>query len=91
MAYGQTIEETPDLWLCVNEGSVEVALQTGENSVLVTEGEGITIPAGKRLTNPRFYSWTENLNWNNDPGKGNLLDKTDLNAAYADLRDFDYD
>jgi len=91
MAYGMTIEETPDLWLCVNEGTVEVALQTGGESLLVTEGKGITIPAGNRLTPPKFYSWTEDLNWNNDPEKGSLLDETDLKAAYADLRDFDYD
>lgn len=91
MAYGRQVEETQDLWLCVNEGSVEVSIQETMESILVKEGEGITIPAGKRLTKPRYYRWTEDLNWNTDPDQGELFDNTDLNAAYADLRDFDYD
>ena len=91
MAYGRKIEETEDLWLCVNEGAVQVSILKSMESILVNEGEGITIPAGTRLTKPKYYSWTENLNWNTDPGKGELFDNTDLNAAYEDLRDFDYD
>ena len=91
MAYGQTIEKTADLWLCVNEGTVEVAVLKGDESVLVSEGEGITIPAGRRLTDPRYYSWTDDLNWNSDPDMGDLSDNTNLDAAYADLRNFDYD
>ena len=91
MAYGRTEEDTPDLWLCVNEGTVEVAIDGKDESVLVDEGEGITIPAGNRLTKPKFYPWTEELNWNTDPDKGDLADKTNLDAAYADLRNFDYD
>jgi len=91
VAFGQTIEDTPDLWLCVNEGTVHVALKNTTDSVLVNEGEGITIPAGNRLTDPRFYSWTEDLNWNTDPDMGELVDQTDLDGAYADLRSFDYD
>ena len=26
MAYGRTIDEKPDVWLCVNSGAVEVAI-----------------------------------------------------------------
>ncbi|MBB6480158.1 FecR family protein [Spirochaeta isovalerica] len=91
VAFGETIEETPDIWLCVNEGAVEVALPATGESLIVREGEGITIPAGNRLTTPRSYSWTADLNWNIDPDKGELKDETDLSGAYADLRDFDYD
>lgn len=91
IAFGKTIESTPDLWLCVNEGTVEVSITESNLSVLVEEGEGITIPAGNRLTDPRFYKWTEKLNWNYDPLQGELVDKTDLNGAYEDLRNFDYD
>jgi hypothetical protein len=46
IAYGKTIDETPDVWLCVNEGSVEVSVDEGKDSVLVSEGEGINIVAG---------------------------------------------
>jgi hypothetical protein len=91
VAYGQAIEDEPDVWLCVNEGSVEVALDDTGDSVLVKEGEGINILSGNRITDPKFYPWTENLNWNTDPGSGNVKDVTDLSGAYTDLRAFDYD
>jgi ferric-dicitrate binding protein FerR (iron transport regulator) len=91
MAFGETVEQAPDLWLCVNEGAVEVSLQDSGESVLVKEGEGVNVLAGNRITDPRFYSWTRNLNWNVDPSAGELRDDTDLSAAYTDLRDFDYD
>lgn len=91
IAYGRTIEDLPDVWLCVNEGSVEVALEDSGDSVLVNEGEGINILSGRRLTDPKSYSWTRDLNWNMNPESGNVLDEADLSSAYEDLRDFDYD
>lgn len=90
IAYGRTIEEDPDVWLCVNEGSVAVATDTGDE-VVVNEGEGVNILAGARITDPRFFPWTEELNWNTDPAAGEVLDVTDLDGAYADLEDIDYD
>jgi hypothetical protein len=91
VAYGRTIEEEPDLWLCVNEGQVAVSIpETGEET-LVAEGEGINILGGTRATDPRFYPWTRDLNWNMDPTEGDVADDTDLDAAYADLLDQDYD
>lgn len=91
VAYGRTVDADPDVWLCVNEGSVEVALEDSGDSVLVEEGEGINILAGTRITDPKFYPWTENLNWNTDPASGLVADSTDLDGAYTDLRAFDYD
>lgn len=91
VAYGQLVEETPDVWLCVNEGIVEVALVETGDSLLVHEGEGITIPSGARLTEPKFYKWTEDLNWNMEPDEGDVADNTDLSGAYTDLLDIDYD
>ena len=91
VAFGRQIESEPDVWLCVNEGAVEVALTDSGKSVLVNEGEGINILAGNRITDPKFYSWTRDLNWNTDPDSGEVADATDLDGAYADLRDFDYD
>ncbi len=91
VAYGRTIEERPDLWLCVNSGSVEVLIpQTGDLTV-VNEGEGVNILAGLRTTQPRFYPWTLELNWLFDPEEGDVRDATDLDGAYADLLDQDYD
>jgi ferric-dicitrate binding protein FerR (iron transport regulator) len=91
VAYGRTIEDEPDLWLCVNEGTVAVAVtRTGQETV-VEEGEGINILAGLRATDPRPYAWTKQLNWGFDPAEGEVRDDTDLDGAYADLLDQDYD
>jgi ferric-dicitrate binding protein FerR (iron transport regulator) len=90
IAYGRTIEAEPDVWLCVNEGSVSVSTDTGEE-VVVNEGEGVNILAGARITDPRFFPWTLDLNWNTDPAAGEIRDVTDLDGAYADLKDIDYD
>lgn len=90
MSYGKTIEESPDIWLCVNEGTVEVGIENTEDSLLVNEGEGITILSGKKLTEPKFYAWTEELNWNSDPESGVLENSISLDEAYSDLLDQDY-
>jgi ferric-dicitrate binding protein FerR (iron transport regulator) len=91
VAYGRKIEETPDIWLCVNEGSVNVAVQGQRGSAVVKEGEGINIVAGSKLTKAKKYPWTRDLNWNTDPGKGDVKDNTNLDNAYSDLLDQDYD
>lgn len=91
VAYGRTVEETPDVWLCVNDGSVEVSIEGRSGKTVVQAGEGINILAGTRLTDPRFYRWTLELNWNTDPRRGEVMDDTDLDQAYSDLLDQDYD
>ena len=90
MAYGRKVEETPDVWLCVREGTVEVGVDGRTDSVLVEEGEGISILGGREWTDPRYYAWTEDLNWNTEPGGGSLKNEADLSGAYADLLDQDY-
>jgi ferric-dicitrate binding protein FerR (iron transport regulator) len=47
MSYGRLIEENPDIWLCVNMGVVEVAVEGRDETVSVEAGEGITIPGGE--------------------------------------------
>lgn len=91
VAYGRKIEDQYDVWLCVNEGAVEVALPAAGAAAVVEEGEGINILGGNRLTEPKFYPWTEKLNWNMEPENGKVRDTTDLDEAYADLLDQDYD
>ena len=64
-------------------------------SFAVTEGEvakiqGINIVGGQKLTAPRRYAWTRRLNWNTDPARGEVVDRTDLDQAYSDLLDQDY-
>jgi ferric-dicitrate binding protein FerR (iron transport regulator) len=91
VAYGRTIDRLPDVWLCVNQGAVEVALPETGQAVLVKEGTGINIVGGAKLTTPRRYPWTRRLNWNMDPGTGVVVDRTNLDQAYSDLLDQDYD
>jgi ferric-dicitrate binding protein FerR (iron transport regulator) len=91
MAYGKTIDDQPDVWLCVNSGAVEVSIpQTGQ-TVIVPKGLGINIVAGAKITNPKSYPWTRKLNWNIDPRSGTVEDRTSLENAYSDLLDQDYD
>jgi ferric-dicitrate binding protein FerR (iron transport regulator) len=90
VAYGRRIDELPDVWLCVNEGSVEVEIPRTAQTLIVRQGEGINIVGGQKLTSPRRYAWTRRLNWNTDPAQGEVADRTDLDQAYSDLLDQDY-
>jgi ferric-dicitrate binding protein FerR (iron transport regulator) len=91
VAYGRTIDRHPDIWVCVNTGSVEVAIIETQDTLIVEEGEGINIVGGTNLTSPQRYPWTRKLNWNMDPAAGEVIDRTDLEQAYSDLLDQDYD
>jgi len=91
VAYGRTIDALPDVWLCVNQGSVEVALEGAPDTVLVEQGKGINIVGGTKLTRPLRYPWTRKLNWNTDSRAGAVRDRTNLEQAYSDLLDQDYD
>jgi hypothetical protein len=80
-----------DFWMCVNEGKVHVTTKQSKEGVLVNEGEGIQIAAREKLESPRAYKWTKNLNWNNDPNKGDLKNSINLEDHYSDVLDQDYD
>jgi ferric-dicitrate binding protein FerR (iron transport regulator) len=75
-SFGQEKETSADVWMCVNEGSVEVTSLANQKKVLVRQGEGVLVPSGKDVTPPKKYEWTKNLNWNVDPGAGNLINKS---------------
>lgn len=92
-AYGRSTgkkRKKSDLWLCVNEGVVDVSSLETDGKTEVKAGNGILIPAGKGPTKPQPYDWTKTLNWNMDPAVGGVEDKTSLDAAYSDLLDQDY-
>jgi len=91
IAYGRTIDSQPDVWLCVNAGTVEVELPASGQTVLVKEGLGVNIVGGAKLTVPRRFPWTLRLNWNMDSQNGKVADSTNLDQAYSDLLDQDYD
>ncbi len=91
VAYGRTIDAEADVWLCVNSGIVDVSIPATGQDVQVKAGLGINIVGGTKITAPRRYPWTRRLNWNVNPGAGNVADSTSLEQAYSDLLDQDYD
>ena len=91
VAYGRKIDRYRDVWVCVNRGSVEVAILQSRDTLIVEQGKGINILGGTNLTSPQRYPWTRKLNWNMDPASGAVEDRTDLEQAYSDLLDQDYD
>lgn len=89
-AYGRAKGESRDLWVCVNEGSVEIKTSKSKDGLLVPAGKGVLIKAGVDLTKPQAYDWTKSLNWSMDAEAGPVEDKTNLDGAYSDLLDQDY-
>jgi hypothetical protein len=90
-AYGKKKKTKADLWLCVNEGKVNVTDSATNSEVDVNAGEGIVIPADKKIPKPKAYAWTKKLNWNMDASQGSVEDNTDLKGAYKDLLRNNYD
>ncbi|AZZ35325.1 hypothetical protein CIK05_00405 [Bdellovibrio sp. qaytius] len=88
-SYGQSESKKSDVWMCVNEGSVEVTSTAGKKQVIVNQGEGVVIPAGKDVTAPKKYAWTKKLNWNLDPNAGEIVN--DVQIKYDNLLKEDYD
>jgi len=86
LTFGKKMEESADIWLCVNEGAVLVAVPESGTEALVNKGEGINVIGGKDLTDPEVYEWTKDLNWNTDPRSGSLRDDTTLDSVYKGLK-----
>lgn len=92
-AYGREVKNAKgarDLWVCVDEGVVDVGTDSAAKALPVPAGKGVLIKSGLDLTKPQAYDWTKKLNWNMDPDAGTVEDKTNLDAAYSDLLDQDY-
>jgi hypothetical protein len=90
-AYGNKKKEKSDMWLCVNEGKVNVVDSGTSSNVDVNAGEGIIIPTDKAIPKPKAYTWTKKLNWNMDSAKGDVEDKSSLKGAYKDMLKNNYD
>lgn len=89
-AYGRHGDEGRDLWVCVGKGAIDLSADGTPRPMVVKEGEGVLLPGGRKTTKAQRYEWTKTLNWAMDPAEGNTADATDLDSAYADLRDQDY-
>lgn len=89
-SYGDE-KQKDDVWMCVNEGLVAVEAPD-QKPVLVKEGLGVYAPPrGKKVSEPKPFAWTKDLNWNMDPAKGDVVDHSDIKAAYGDLLKQNYD
>lgn len=89
-AFGRARGKHRDLWVCVNEGAVDVETSKSRKPLLVPAGKGVLIKSSEDLTKPQAYDWTKTLNWNMDGESGPVEDKTNLDGAYSDLLDQDY-
>jgi len=92
-SYGKTQNKKvrKDIWMCVNEGLVEVVNQKSKQKVQVKAGEGIKVEKGDKISEPKPLEWTKKLNWNMDEAKGDLENKVSIEEAYSDPLDEDYD
>ncbi len=93
-SYGKTPTQKKvrkDIWMCVNEGLVEVVNVKSKQKVQVKAGEGIKVDKGQKISDPKPLAWTKKLNWNMDEGKGDLENKVSIEEAYSDPLDQDYD
>lgn len=86
-AYGTDAEHSTDLWMCVEEGSVDVTANDTKKSVVVNEGEGILVTDQKGITAPKKYAWTKKLNWNLDPASGDVENKLKINYKKSLLKE----
>jgi len=81
-----------DLWMCVNEGLVDLT-PNGGAAMPVKAGEGVMLPKGEKPTPPKSYPWTKKLNWNMDAKAkaADLRNQPDWKSAYGDplTRDVD--
>ena len=80
-----------DVWMCVNEGLVEVQNIKSGQKVNVKAGEGIKVDKGDKISEPKPLAWTQKLNWNMDESKGDLDNKVSIEDVYSDPLDQDYD
>ncbi len=76
-----------DIWMCVQEGIVDVTSLKGNKTVTVKEGEGILVPVGKDVTAPKRYAWTKELNWNMDPAAGKVENEIKIDYQKALLKE----
>lgn len=77
-----TSYEKKDVWMCVEEGQVEISENEKPKPVLVSAGFGVLVEKGKAIAPPQKFAWTKKLNWNMDPDKGDVVDKTSISDDY---------
>ncbi len=79
-----------DLWMCVNEGQVEVSVEGNTKTVKVNAGEGILVNSNQ-LPEVKKYDWTKKLNWKMQGSYKDIKDETHMNHVHYDIKSFDYE
>ena len=75
-----------DIWMCVNEGVVNVKNFNVKKDVDVPAGKGVFI-GKKEISDPKAFQWTKGINWNMNPKKGKLEHHIKL-KSYDPLSNF---
>lgn len=83
--------KSKDIWMCVNEGKVLIKAKNEKKAKMVNAGEGVRVKDGKETSKPKPLAWTKKLNWEMDPKKGEVKNEINIEAAYTDVLDEDYD
>lgn len=80
-----------DVWMCVNEGIVDVSTVKVKTPVTVKAGEGVKLTSGLEVSNPKTLPWTRKLNWEMNPEASNLDNTVSIEEAYASPLNYDID
>ena len=75
-----------DIWMCVNEGLVEVTNIKSKQKVQVKAGEGVKVAKGNKISEPKPLEWTKKLNWNMDATKGDLVNNVSIEELQRSFR-----
>jgi ferric-dicitrate binding protein FerR (iron transport regulator) len=86
-----SVGEKDAFWLCVEEGAVDVTPTGAKVAMTVPKGLGVLVQKGKVPDPPKPYEWTKKLNWNMDPGQGDIVDHTAIDSEYQNLLKQKYD
>lgn len=84
-------EGSGSLWMCVNEGQVEIRNPEAKSGVLVPAGKGVRQGRDGRITPPRFFEWTRSINWQMDGAGKELINRPPLEQISYDPLSRDYE
>jgi len=79
-----------NVWMCVNEGEVEVRASEKAKPVIVKAGEGVVVNSDS-APEVKQYAWTKELNWKFSGKLEEIKDATNIQNINYDIDDFDYD
>jgi ferric-dicitrate binding protein FerR (iron transport regulator) len=76
-------EQKDEVWMCVQEGSVEVRGREDSSRYMVKAGEGVVIRGDGKSSSPTFFPWTTKLNWELEEHESIVTNENILQEAYV--------